>query len=95
MDLTGRFAKNLIRCREQAGLSQEELGTRASIHRTAIGKLESGTRAPRIDTLIKLAGALSVAPSDLLEGLEWKPGGNTPGGFSIADGDSATNSERS
>lgn len=91
MDVAGRFAKNLVLCRERAGLSQEELGRRASVHRTDIGDLEGGERLPRIDTLVRLAGALSVSPSDLLEGIEWKPGGNTAGGFSVADGDSSPN----
>ncbi|HYP54907.1 MAG TPA: helix-turn-helix transcriptional regulator [Solirubrobacterales bacterium] len=85
MTVASRFAENLIRCRERAGLSQEELGARASLHRTEIGKLESGTRAPRIDTLVKLAGALSVQPSELLEGIDWEPASTTRGGFSIAD----------
>jgi transcriptional regulator with XRE-family HTH domain len=87
MDVAGRFAENLIYCRKRAGLSQEELGARASVHRTDIGELERGERSPRIDTLVKLAGALSISPSELLAGMEWKPGSNTPGGFSIADGD--------
>jgi transcriptional regulator with XRE-family HTH domain len=85
MDVAARFGENLAHCRERAGLSQEELGTRASIHRTAIGELERGKRKPRIDTLVKLAGALSISPSDLLEGIEWNPGSNTLGDFSIAD----------
>jgi XRE family transcriptional regulator, regulator of sulfur utilization len=85
MDVAGRFAKNLVRCRERAGLSQEELGVRASIHRTAVGDLERGERLARIDTLVKLAGALSIPAGDLLEGIEWKPGSNTTGAFSIAD----------
>lgn len=62
-----RFAENLARSRKLSGLSQEELGVWASLHRTEIEKLERGLRVPRIDTLVKLAGALRVAPSDLLE----------------------------
>jgi len=88
MDVAHRFAKNLSRCRERADISQEELGARASLHRTDVGDLESGTRVPRIDTLVKLAGALSISPIELLEGMEWTPGDSTPGSFSIADGDS-------
>lgn len=89
MDVAGRFAKNLIRCRKRAGISQEELGARAAVHRTDIGKFEGGKRLPRIDTLVKLAGALATSPNDLLDGIEWKPSGDTPtpGGFSISDGD--------
>lgn len=87
MDVAGRFAENLIRCRKRAGLSQEELGALASVHRTDIGRLERGRRAPRIDTLVKLAGAMSISPSELLEGIEWKPGSTSEGGFSISGGD--------
>ncbi len=64
-----RFADNLARCRQQAGLSQHELATRAGLHRTAIGMLESGKRVPRVDTLVKLMRALAVSPEALLEGL--------------------------
>jgi transcriptional regulator with XRE-family HTH domain len=76
-----RFAENLLRYRKQAGLSQEEAAFRASIHRTEWGVLERAARCPRIDTLVKLAGALGVAPGDLLEGIVWRPGEARPGGF--------------
>jgi transcriptional regulator with XRE-family HTH domain len=69
-----QFAANLLACRKRAGLSQEELGFRASLHRTEIGLLERGARVPRIDTLIKLAAALNVPPDDLLGGIGWEPG---------------------
>jgi transcriptional regulator with XRE-family HTH domain len=81
VDIAARFGENLRRCRERAGVSQEELGIRASLHRTQIGVLERGSRLPRIDTLVKLAGALSVSPSDLLDGIVWRPGSATVGGF--------------
>lgn len=72
--VAGRFAENLVRARKAAGLSQEEVGWRASLHRTEVGLLERGTRVPRIDTLVKLAAALEL-PLDcpLLEGIEWEP----------------------
>lgn len=68
-----RFGTNLVRHRHLADLSQEELGFLASLHRTEIGMLERGVRIPRVDTLIKLAGALDVSVDDLLEGIEWRP----------------------
>lgn len=80
-DCAQRFAENLVRARKRAGLSQEELGARADLHRTAIGLLERGARVPRIDTLIKLAVALRVEPDDLLDGIGWQPGTVTPGHF--------------
>ncbi|HEX5763157.1 MAG TPA: helix-turn-helix transcriptional regulator [Solirubrobacterales bacterium] len=76
-----RFGENLIRARRRAGISQEELGIRASLHRTQIGLLERGGRLPRIDTLAKLAGALEVPVGELFEGIAWRPGHARVGGW--------------
>jgi DNA-binding XRE family transcriptional regulator len=83
-ELAARFGENLVRCRRRADLSQEELGVRASLHRTEIGLLENGRRVARIDTLIQLAGAMSIPPQELLEGLHWNPGDTAPGRFAIS-----------
>lgn len=81
MTVAQRFGANLVRCRKRAGFSQEDLGDRADLHRTAIGLLERGARVPRIDTLLKLAVALDIDPADLLEGIAWKPGETVKGRF--------------
>lgn len=83
MDVAARFADNLTRARKRAGMSQEELGVGASLHRTEISQLERGLRVARIDTLVKLAGTLSISPCDLLEGIEWSPGSTTTGQFQL------------
>jgi transcriptional regulator with XRE-family HTH domain len=75
------FRANLVRIRRRAGLSQEQVSVLASLHRTEVGMLERGARTPKIDTLVKLAGALEVAPADLLDGIEWRPGPPTWGSF--------------
>jgi transcriptional regulator with XRE-family HTH domain len=80
-----QFGRNLFRCRRRAAMSQEELGGLASLHRTEIGMLEQGTRLARVDTLMKLAGALSVSPLELLEGIDWTPGNSAEGSFSISE----------
>jgi transcriptional regulator with XRE-family HTH domain len=85
LNFATRFGHNLARCRRRAGLSQEELGVRASLHRTAVGQLERGERVARSDTLVKLAGSLSIPPEELLEGLDWTPGTMTQGQLSISD----------
>lgn len=85
MTVAQRFGANLARRRKLAGISQEELGFRASLHRTEIGQLERGVRLARIDTVVKLAGSLGVTPSDLLDGLAWEPGGTRLGSFRAAD----------
>jgi transcriptional regulator with XRE-family HTH domain len=64
-----QFAANLVRLRKAAGLSQESLAFAAGLHRTEIGMLERGVRLARIDTLIKLAGALGIEAGALLDGL--------------------------
>jgi transcriptional regulator with XRE-family HTH domain len=81
VDIAALFGENLARCRKRADMSQEELGVRASLHRTEISQLERGLRVARIDTLVKLAGALGVAPSELIEGIDWSPGSTTAGQF--------------
>jgi transcriptional regulator with XRE-family HTH domain len=76
-----RFGRNLRRVRRREDLSQEELGERAGLHRTEVGKLEKGKRVPRIDTLIRLAGAMAVPPGELLDGIDWVPVPKAVGSF--------------
>lgn len=72
--VAAQFGRNLRRCRRRAGISQEELGSRAQLHRTEVGLLERGQRTPRIDTVVKLAYSLPVPAGELLEGVNWKAG---------------------
>jgi len=81
------FARNLVEAREHAGISQEELGLRAALHRTEISQLERAKRVARIDTVAKLAGALGVPTSRLLHGIAWNPGEYTPGNFRLSASD--------
>jgi len=93
-----QFGRNLVRCRKRAGLSQEDVGFEAAIHRTEVGTLERGVRLPRIDTLVKLSVALKVEVGELLDGIEWKPPAPSPtnGQFQVeVDGDDADEPERS
>lgn len=78
--LVDQFRANLLHHRRRSGLSQEALALRASLHRTEIGLLERGHRLPRIDTLIRIAGAAEVRPEALLLGIEWLPGQRPAGG---------------
>ena len=81
LNIAARFGGNLARCRKHAGLSQDELSVRASLHRTEISQLERGLRLARVDTLIKLIGALEVPADELLAGIGWDPGGTRIGRF--------------
>jgi transcriptional regulator with XRE-family HTH domain len=78
-----RFGENLRVCRDRRGISQETLGQRAGLHRTAVGQIERGERVARCDTLVKLACALEASPLDFLEGLAWRPAEMVIGGMEV------------
>jgi len=82
MSVAAQFGANLARARKRAGLSQEEVAVRASIHRTAVGMIERGERIAKADTVAKLAGALGVNPGEFFAGVVWEPGDVRPGWFS-------------
>lgn len=73
------FGANLARCREALGISQENLGLMADLHRTAVGQLERGQRIARADTALRLASCLGVEIGDLFRGLSWTPAEYTKG----------------
>jgi len=64
-----QFGQNLAAERKKAGLSQEELGDRAGLHRTEVSLIERGKREPRLETLLKLARGLEVTPAALISGI--------------------------
>ena len=53
--------------REALGLSQEELGHLAELHRTYIGSVERGERNLTLGCLVQIAAALQSSPHELLE----------------------------
>jgi transcriptional regulator with XRE-family HTH domain len=72
MALGRRFGENLVELRGRVGLSQIGTAERAGLDRTEINLLEHGRRVPRLDTIVKLAGAIEVEPCALLMGLAWQ-----------------------
>lgn len=62
-----KLGKTLRKLRKEAGLSQEELGFKSKIHRTYIGAIERGEQNVSVDNIHKLAKALQISPSQLLE----------------------------
>ncbi len=59
------FGKRLRALREARGLSQEELGHRADLHRTYVSSVERGQRNVGIENVHALARALGVSAADL------------------------------
>lgn len=73
MTFQARFAENLSRCRERSGLTLEEVAARASLGRDTVWKYERQAHVPILDALIRLGGALSVPPAELLDGIAYRP----------------------
>jgi transcriptional regulator with XRE-family HTH domain len=61
------FGRTLRRLREAAGLSQERVAQEADLTTGYISDLERGLKAPGLATIIRLATALGVSPSDMLK----------------------------
>lgn len=70
-----RFGANLLALCGAVALSQEQVAERAALHRTEISLLECAQRLPRLETIVKLAGAIEVEPCELLAGMAWRPAG--------------------
>lgn len=61
---------NIERIRQERGLTQTELATRAGMQRNTIGTIERGTRLVTVNDLLPIAYALEVSLRELLNGPE-------------------------
>ena len=67
MDPGLAFGKVLRAVRREVGLTQEQLAHAAEIDRTFVSLIERGERQPTIRVIFRLAEALRVTPSRLIE----------------------------
>jgi transcriptional regulator with XRE-family HTH domain len=63
------FGKRIRARREKLGVSQEQLGDLAGLHRTYIGHLERGEINPSLLNILKVAAALDADAGVLMKGL--------------------------
>ena len=66
-DILVQLGKRIRRYRERLGISQEELADRADIHRNYISQIEGGKRNLSFYNVVKVARALKVSPSKLVD----------------------------
>ena len=66
MDAAVAFGKVLRRLRNEAGLTQEELGFEADLRRTYVSILELGQQQPSLVTILKLAKPLKHSAQEIV-----------------------------
>lgn len=66
------FGQAVRKLRLAKGISQEKLAEAAEIHRTYIGDVERGTRNISLVNMTKIAAALDVPLSRLIQDMERK-----------------------
>jgi transcriptional regulator with XRE-family HTH domain len=64
------LGREIARLRKRIGLSQEEFGFRAEVHRTYISQLERVLKSPTLSMLLKLSRALKASASKLVATVE-------------------------
>ena len=67
MDISVKFGKKVRELRLQKEMSQGDLAKILGVHPTYISGIERGVRNMALKNIEKLAKALSVLPSELLE----------------------------
>lgn len=66
-EFTKKLGERLKELREQKGVSQEELADLAGFYRTYIGHIENARYSPSAYVLYKIAEALKIDLSELLD----------------------------
>ncbi|MGO1539914.1 MAG: helix-turn-helix domain-containing protein [Leucobacter sp.] len=64
-----RIGNRIRDARRELGISLEDLGDLADVSWTTIGKVERGATSPTVETIIRIATALEVAPGVFLDGV--------------------------
>lgn len=73
MDNPRLIGERIRKAREEAGLTQAELGEKTGFSAMGISYLEKGQRKLKIEDLQTIAKALSISPSYLLEPVTGRP----------------------
>lgn len=60
------LGRAVLELRARRGLSQEELGRRARLHRNYVGAMERGELNPTFRTMLKFTGGLALPLAELV-----------------------------
>ena len=60
--------ERVARLREQRGLTQTELASKAAVFRETLADIERGASQPKLETLLRLAAALRVSITRIIQG---------------------------
>jgi len=69
-DVRKIFGSELRRRRKELGLSQEEFGERANLHRTYVSDVEAGKRNPSLQSMQRLASAVGTSIGSVFGAME-------------------------
>ena len=61
------FGKRVAELRKDAGYSQEQFAFKCGVDRTYIGTIERGEKSHTLNTIVKIAKALGISKSELLD----------------------------
>ena len=75
MEPSVAFGKVLRELRQEAGLTQEQLGFEADLRRTYVSILELGQQQPSLTTIFKVAQALHIPAHELVRFVEEQASG--------------------
>lgn len=69
-DINKRVARAIRERRTQLGLTQENLASKARVSRSYVGDIERGSRNLALDTASRIARALDIRLSELIQRAE-------------------------
>ena len=65
-DIKRKFGVRLFQLRTKEGMTQAELAEKANLSTDSISRMERGERAPSLESIERIAGALGIEPIQLL-----------------------------
>jgi transcriptional regulator with XRE-family HTH domain len=64
------FGQAFRAIREEKGISQEQVSSRAECDRTTVSLIERGLVSTKLETIVKLCKAVNALPSDVMRRME-------------------------